>query len=172
DQIGRRDRRRADRLHGRLAVTHLPGELPRVQAVRIDARVRAERDLHARLHRLLEVLPLDLVALRLLRGEVGRDADRLALTDVFGVVDVGHEVGAALLHQADSLVVDVGSVLDRGDSGADGVLDALGGVRVRRDAQALVRRLLDRRADLLVGILDRVGVAAVRQEGAGREDLD
>ena len=120
----------------------------------------------------LKFLALDLVPLGLLRGEVLRDPGRLALADVLGVVDVGDEVGAALLHEAQPLVVDVGSVLDRGDAGLHRELDPLGRVRVRGDLEALVRGLLDRGADLVVGVLDRVGIRAVRQEGARREHLD
>jgi hypothetical protein len=53
--------------------------------------------------------------------------------------EVGDQPGAALLHHRDGLVIEHGAVLDRGDAGADRGLDALGAVRVGRDADAVAR---------------------------------
>ena len=59
--------------------------------------------------------------------------------------DVGDEVGAALGHQRQRLVVGERAVLDRPDAGARRALDALGSVRVRRHEGAVVACLVDGR---------------------------
>ena len=58
-----------------------------------------------------------------------------------------------LLHQRDGLVVHQRAVLDRADAGPHRALDPFGAVGVRGDEGAVLRGLLHRRPDLLLGEL-------------------
>jgi hypothetical protein len=92
--------------------------------------------------------------------------------DAFFVVNIHVEISAVLLGEGDAFVVDLAGVLDGGDSGEDCVLDALRGVRMRFDAEAEVTGFIDRGAQLFEGEFLRVGIAAVREDGAARKNLD
>ena len=82
------------------------------------------------------------------------------------------EIGAALFHQRQRRVGQVGPVLDAAHAGLDRRHRALVAVRVRLDRDVPRRRLLDDRADFLLGVdlLARVGVG--RPGAIGRQNLD
>src|SRR5213080_2696838 len=112
-QIRGVDGGRLDRLQRRGAPPHHVRELFRVPAVRVDAGIGAVGDLHARLHRLLEVLTLLATNQALLLDDLLREAEaRILGDDVIVVVDVGDEVGAMVLHETDAFVVDQAAMLD------------------------------------------------------------
>ena len=80
--------------------------------MRVHAGIGAVGDLHARLHCLLEVLTLLAAHQALLLDDLLREAEaRILGDDVIVVVDVGHEVGAMLLHEPDTFVVDQAAML-------------------------------------------------------------
>src|SRR5213080_2696840 len=104
---------RLDRLQRRGAPPHHVRELFRVPAVRVDAGIGAVGDLHARLHRLLEVLTLLAAHEPFFVDDLLGEAEARVLgDDVIVVVDVGDEVGAMLLHETDAFVVDQTAMLD------------------------------------------------------------
>ena len=75
-------------------------------------------------------------------------------------------------HRRDRLVVDQEAVLDAVDTGRDGVLDRIGAVRVRGDAQPAPVRLVDDRAQFLVRIVLRARRSRQRHHAARAADLD
>ena len=75
-------------------------------------------------------------------------------------------------HQLDALVVEQRAVLDRADPRPDGLLDALGAVRVGGHERTARGSLLDRRPDERFGQLDVVDVGAAGQDRARGDDLD
>ncbi len=92
--------------------------------------------------------------------------------DAFLVVDIHVEVGAVLLRQCDTLIVDERGMLDRCNAGSNGVLDALGRVGVRLDAETETCGLFDGGAQFLRGEFDGFRIAAVGQDRSGRQHLD
>ena len=68
------------------------------------------------------------------------------------------QVGAVLEHEVDGFVIEVDAVLDRADTGTDGVLDARCALRMGHHVCALGGRLGDDDADLGLGEL---GVARI-----------
>ena len=88
------------------------------------------------------------------------------------IVDVHVEVGAVLFGERDPLIVDERRVFDRSDARANRILDALRGVRVRRNAQPKVIGLLNRRAQLFRGEFDGFWIASMSKNRAGGQDLD
>ena len=141
-QLGGVQRRGPDRLERRLPVPHVVGELAGVQAVRVDAAVGAVGDADAGGDALLEAprAGVRVVSSFLRRTSAFQPCSPADLGDVVAAVDVGDQPGAALGHQRDALVVHQRAVLDRVDAAADGALDALGAVRVRRDVGAVQAR--------------------------------
>src|SRR5262249_61086559 len=102
-------------------------EFTRVLTVRVDARVGAERDAYARLHGAREIGAHG--GARLLRlGDrpIGQEALVGVGQDGFAGETRRHQERAALLHEAQSVLVDVGAVLDARDPGAHRGPDALG----------------------------------------------
>ena len=76
------------------------------------------------------------------------------------------------LEQRDGLVIEDGAVFDRRDAGANGGLDAVGAVRVRRDGDSVTLRLVHDRLHLFVGILLCADRTFERQHAGRRTDLD
>src|SRR6266571_4698747 len=112
EQIRGVDGGRLDRLQRRGAPAYHVPELFRVPAVRVHAGIGAVGDLHARLHRLLEVLTLLAAHQALFVDDLLGEAEARVLgDDVIVVVDVGDEVGAMLLHETDTFVVDQAAML-------------------------------------------------------------
>src|SRR5581483_3118219 len=150
------------------------GELAGVVAVRVDAGVGAEGDLHAVLVGAAEggedpgadVEGLGRHLRRVGAGHPGVGADGLAGDGG------GHEPGAVLLHQLHVWLVHEGAVLDRVDAADHGAADRLGAVGVGGDGEAVVVRGGDHRLDLLLGHLRVVGRAGFVEHAAGRHDLD
>src|SRR6267378_7089106 len=123
-------------LHRRHAVLHHERKLAGVDSMRANARIRSERHLHSRAHGLREIAPLNLAQVAVVFQEIRRRLVFLrGVLDAFLVVNIHVEVGAMLLGKGDAFVVNERGMLDRGDSGADGILNALGCVRVSFDAQ-------------------------------------
>ena len=81
-------------------------------------------------------------------------------------------VGAILLHQPHDFVVHVGTVLDRCHACDDRALHALGAVRMRCNAHAVIARRLDNGAQLLFRKLRVLPALGDAQNAAGRGDLD
>ena len=77
-----------------------------------------------------------------------------------------------LLGERDALIVDERRVLDGGDARADRILDAFGRMRVGRDAQAEIVRLVDGRAQLLGRELDGFRIAPMGEHRARGQYLD
>ena len=75
-------------------------------------------------------------------------------------------------HRCDRLVVDQEAVLDAVDAGRDRMLDRVGAVRVRGDAQPAPVCLVDDRAQLLVRIVLRARWSRQRHHPARAADLD
>ena len=75
-------------------------------------------------------------------------------------------------HHRDRVVVDQEAVLDAVDTGRDRVLDRVGAVRVRGDAQPAPVRLVDDRAQLLIRIMLRARWSRQRHHPARAADLD
>ena len=141
--------------------------------MRIHARVGAEGDLHAGPHRLAEVLALQPADLPLLLEDLVRVTEPLVFReDVVVVVDVGDQVGASLLHEADPLVVDQAAVLDRRHPGAHGALDRLGAVGVRRHLPPPHRGLLHHGVHLFLRELRRTDRFLFGQHAGAGEQLD
>src|SRR5439155_827539 len=173
DQVRSVDGGRLDRLQRRRPPAHHVRELFRVPAVRVYPRIGAVRDLHARLHGLFEILTLLAAHQALLLDDLLREAEAGVLgDDVVVVVDVGDEVGAALLHEADAFVVDETAVLDRRDAGAHRALDRLRAVGVRGHLPAPHRRLLDYRVELFLRVLRSADRFLFGQDARAREHLD
>ena len=84
----------------------------------------------------------------------------------------GDEVRAAREHQLDGLVIQPDAVFDRVDACADGVLDALGGLRVSADDAEGFVSLLHTGAHLLLAERRRARVHARRHHSAAGEELD
>ena len=78
-----------------------------------------------------------------LGGDLRRILALAARPDVLAGEQGGHELGAALLHHAQRLVVEERAVLDRVDAGADRDLGAFGAVGVGRGLLAQPVRLVD-----------------------------
>ena len=74
--------------------------------------------------------------------------------------------------EGDSLVVDERGVLDGRHPRANRTLDALGRVRVGRDAQAEIARLLHGRAQFLGSEFDRSRITPMRENRARGQNLD
>ena len=92
-QLGRDERGRADRLHRRHPVPNHVGKLQRVRPVRVDAAVRAERQLHAGRDGAAEALALRLRRVVVLLQGLGRPSLAAPLLgDVVAVVDVGPDM--------------------------------------------------------------------------------
>ena len=83
-----------------------------------------------------------------------------------------HDRYVALLQKAHRPLVEERRVLDGIDAGLGRDAHAAGPVRVGRDAQPGVVRLVDRRARLLRRVLRRLGRRAFAEDPARREDLD
>ena len=88
--------------------------------------------------------------------------------NAFLVVNIHVEISAVLFREGDTLVVDQLGVFNRGYAGADGVLDAFGGVRVRFHAKPKVIGFVDQRVEFFVREFDRLRVAAVSEDRACR----
>src|SRR5215472_15490461 len=127
-----------DRLQRALTAADVIGELPRVQSVRVDAAVSAERNAHAGLQALRESLPLRKGCLVVLGEHVGAPALLPAdLGDVVTAVDVRYEKRPCGGHHPNCFVVYERTMLDRAHATAHGALDAFRAVRVRGDVRTV-----------------------------------
>jgi hypothetical protein len=162
-----------DRLQRALTAADVIGELPRVESVRVDAAISAERNAHARLHALGESRSLRLGRLVVLSEHVGAPALLPAdLGDVVTAVDVRYQKRPGGGHHLNCFVVHERTMLDRAHAAAHGALDAFRAVRVRGDVGAVHRRLLHSHPDLLLSELRGAGHASWRHHGAGSYQLD
>jgi len=119
-------------------------------------RVRSGRDPHARAVRHAHALAMTL-------GDRARSLDdhvverRGILEKRVNDQERGHDRDVAVLEQPDRLFVEQRRVFDRVDPGLGGDLHAAGAVRVGRDAQPDLVRLLDRGGGLGHGVLGDLG---------------
>ena len=105
--------------------------------------------------------------------QVGEEAGHLRLLGhpVPGE-DGRHVPGVVLLHRSDHALVQVGAVFNRVHAGLDRAQHALGAVRVRGDAEAVVGRGLDHGTQFVGLELGILAAAGQRQHAAGGGDLD
>ena len=156
------------RRHAHLVHIHI--ELMRVQPVRIDGGIGAQRDLHPGLHGVLDVALGHRAHVHHLLVIERR---QVSLLDhpVFEV-ERGHQVGAVLLHLGDACVVDVAAVLDGVDAGLGGPQNPLRAMGVRGHLAAQPVRVGDDGLHLFEGVLRGLRIVALRQHAAGGADLD
>src|SRR5262249_8704690 len=77
-----------------------------------------------------------------------------------------------LFGEGDTFVVDERSVFHGGDTGADCILDAFGSVGVCGDLEAELMSFVDSSLQFFGCELKRVGIAAMSEYGARREQLN
>ena len=83
-----------------------------------------------------------------------------------------HEPRPPLEHQLDRLVIEVDPVVDRADSGPDGVLDPVGALGVGHDEHPCCGGLLDERLELGRAEMGLARVVTRREHAARGRDLD
>ena len=141
--------------------------------VRTDAGIGPKRQLHPGFQRLAEVLPVKLSQFRVVLQKIlGNFSQPARLLNALFIVNIHVQVSAMLLGQRDAFVVDHGRVLDRSHACPDRILDALGRVRMRLDAQSEVAGFIHRGLQFFRSEFLRFRIAAMRQHGAAGEDLD
>src|SRR5215475_12520947 len=145
-----------------------------VSAVRINASVCAEADVHA-----FGEGTLKCAMHRINRGmsfscDSGRDVNVLieALLQALRGHQRWDEIRAALLHHVESFVIEEAAVLDGVDSGANGTLGGFGAVSVRGRFAAQSMSLVDDRVQFLLRELWRVDVVRRRKHAARSTNLD
>jgi hypothetical protein len=139
-------------------------------SVRTHAGVGTEAHLDARPHRLGEIAALRLRQITVVLEEVGRRV-RCRLDALF-VIDVHVQISPMLFGERDTFIVDERGVLDRRHPRPNRILDALGRMGMRFDAQAEIGGFLDGGAQFFGRKLDGFGIAAMGENGAGGKDLD
>src|SRR5262249_25828951 len=173
ERLGRTAGRRLDGLHrSHPPLDHL-GELPRVQAVWIDARVGAEQHLYTCGMCGAKGLALLAADDLLLRQALGKHSVPFALGKVVVViVDVHVEPGALFLRELETLGIGEARVLDGIDTGAQRIVDAIGAVRVHGHPQPEPVGFLHDRLDFVERQLLRADGVALGQHPTGHAHLD
>ena len=121
-----------DRLQRRHTGLHIDRKFTRVQAVRIDGGIGAERHRHTQLDCLGNIFSCDRQHFPGLGKDRRRHAELLCVIDEpTRQIQRRHQPGAALLHHFHNLGIDVGTVLDGIHARRHRKLDAVRPVRMR-----------------------------------------
>ena len=109
-----------DRLHRRHAVFDHISKLPRIGAVRINARVGSISQLHAQLYRFCKANALNVSGLAVFAQIFGRPAFFGAdVVNIIAVIHIHHQPHALILGHFQTLIVDQAGMFDGADAGAD-----------------------------------------------------
>ena len=141
-----------------------------VQAVRIDGRVGAERDLHAGGDGFALIVFDDGADIEHLLLEHGGQVAVLA--HPIDQIERGHQPSAVGFHGGDIVGIDVGAVLDGIDAGIGGEEDALRAVGVGGYFAAEAVGIGDQGLELVEAVLAGLRIVALGKHAAGGADLD
>ncbi len=145
----------------------------RIQSVRINRRIGAEGNFHARLEGLLAVLPHDGGHGFHLACKHLRKADfRGVFPHPVAEIERWHQIRSFGLHHGDTGVIHIGAVLNGIHPGLGGPQNALCAVRVRRNLAAQAVSIGDNGFHFFQCVLRGARIVALRQHAARGAYLD